>query len=67
MIDSVARWRRARRYRAAVLQLTSLSCRELSELGIAPEQIDRLANAAFIDKQANPDPEIAASDAARRS
>jgi uncharacterized protein YjiS (DUF1127 family) len=40
------RWLRARRYRAALRQLTSLSPRELEALGITPTEIERLAREA---------------------
>ena len=36
-------WLRARRYRAALRQLTSLSPADLNALGIVPTEIDRLA------------------------
>jgi uncharacterized protein YjiS (DUF1127 family) len=36
-------WLKARRYRAALRQLTSLSPADLNALGIAPTEIDRLA------------------------
>jgi uncharacterized protein YjiS (DUF1127 family) len=36
-------WLRARRYRAALRQLTALSPADLSALGIVPMEIDRLA------------------------
>ena len=36
-------WLRARRYRAALRQLASLSAADLNALGIIPTEIDRLA------------------------
>jgi len=39
-------WLRARRYRAALRQLTSLSPADLNALGIVPAEIDRLAREA---------------------
>jgi uncharacterized protein YjiS (DUF1127 family) len=42
----IRRWLQARRYRAALRQLTSLPPAELHALGIAPKEIDRLAREA---------------------
>jgi uncharacterized protein YjiS (DUF1127 family) len=39
-------WLQARRYRAALRQLTSLSSADLNALGIVPTEIDRLAREA---------------------
>ena len=46
MTKFIRKWSRARRYRATLRQLKSLSLRELRALGIAPTEIDHLAFAA---------------------
>jgi uncharacterized protein YjiS (DUF1127 family) len=46
MTKTVRKWLRARRYRALVRQLGSLPARDLRALGIAPNEIKRLAFAA---------------------
>jgi uncharacterized protein YjiS (DUF1127 family) len=43
MHTMIRTWLQARRYRAALRQLTSLSPADLNALGIAPTEIDRLA------------------------
>jgi uncharacterized protein YjiS (DUF1127 family) len=43
MHTMIRTWLQARRYRAALRQLSSLSPADLHALGIAPTEIDRLA------------------------
>jgi uncharacterized protein YjiS (DUF1127 family) len=43
---TISRWRSERRYRATLRALRGLSVRELTELGIRPADIHRLARAA---------------------
>ena len=43
MHTMIRTWLQARRYRAALRQLTSLSPADLNALGIVPTEIDRLA------------------------
>lgn len=46
MSETFRRWRSDRRYRSTLRELSSLSARQLSELGIRPVEIQRLARAA---------------------
>jgi uncharacterized protein YjiS (DUF1127 family) len=46
MTETYRRWRSDRRYRATVRELLGLSARQLSELGIRPAHIQRLAREA---------------------
>jgi uncharacterized protein YjiS (DUF1127 family) len=46
MSETFRRWRSDRRYRSTLRELNSLSARQLSELGIRPVEIQRLARAA---------------------
>jgi uncharacterized protein YjiS (DUF1127 family) len=43
MTDFYRRWLSSRRYRTTVRELRSLTVRQLSELGIRPAEINRLA------------------------
>jgi hypothetical protein len=43
---TLSEWRRVRRYQATLRDLRSLAPERLSELGIPPAEIDRLARAA---------------------
>ena len=43
MIKMFRKWSRMRRYRVLIRQLRSTPASELHALGIAPEEIDRLA------------------------
>jgi len=43
MTTAIRSWRRSRRYRALVRELSALSACELTLLGIVPSQIGRLA------------------------
>ena len=46
MTETFRRWRSDRRYRTTLRELHSLTARQLSELGIRPVEIQRLARAA---------------------
>ncbi len=46
MTETFRRWRSSRRYRTTLRELRSLSARQLSELGIRPVEIQRLAREA---------------------
>jgi uncharacterized protein YjiS (DUF1127 family) len=46
MTMAIRSWRRTRRFRALVRELSSMSASELAALGINPAQIGRLAFAA---------------------
>jgi uncharacterized protein YjiS (DUF1127 family) len=46
MTEAFRRWRSARRYRSTLRELRSLTVRQLSELGITPLEIQRLAREA---------------------
>lgn len=46
MTRTIRRWRSDRRYRSTLRALRSLSARQLSELGIRPFEIQRLAREA---------------------
>ena len=46
MTETLRRWRSDRRYRATLRELRSLTARQLTELGIRPVEIQRLAREA---------------------
>ncbi len=46
MTNSLRRWRSGRRYKATLRALSTLSARQLSELGIRPVEIQHLAREA---------------------
>ena len=46
MTETFRRWRSDRRYKSTLRELRGLSARQLSELGIRPAEIQRLAREA---------------------